>query len=64
MITVFYDYPDFLIIVRWQAGQGNIQAIDLLVAGFADSFSDFAYKLFGISLTDKERQAICLWQIN
>jgi hypothetical protein len=55
--TVFYDYPDFLIIVRWQAGQGNIQAIDLLVAGFADSFSDFAYKLFGISLTDKERQA-------
>lgn len=55
--TVFYDYTDFLVIVRWQAGQGNIQAIDLLVAGFADSFSDFAYKLFGISLTDKERQA-------
>ena len=46
-----------MVIVRWQAGQGNIQAIDLLVAGFADSFSDFAYKLFGISLTDKERQA-------
>ena len=55
--TVFYDYADFLVIVRWQAGQGNTQAIDLLVAGFADSFSDFAYKLFGISLTDKERQA-------
>jgi hypothetical protein len=55
--TNFVYYPEFLIVIKWQAKQGNAQAIDLLVAGFADSFSDFAYKLFGISLTDKERQA-------
>ena len=56
--TVFYDYSDFLILMRWQVKQGNESAINLVVAGFADSFSDFAYKAFGISLTEKQRKQL------
>ena len=54
--TVFYNYPDFLILLKWQVKQGNENAINLVIAGFADSFSDFAYKAFGLTLTEKERQ--------
>lgn len=54
--TVFYDYPDFLVLIKWQVKQGNEKAIDLIIAGFADSFSDFAYKAFGLTLTKNQRQ--------
>ena len=54
--TNFVYYEEFLTVVKWQTKLGNMQAIDILVAGFADSFSDFAYKSFGKVLTDKERQ--------
>ena len=54
--TNFVYYGEFLTVVKWQAKLGNMQAINILVAGFADSFSDFAYKAFGLTLTEKQRQ--------
>ena len=56
--TVFYNYSDFLVLVKWQVKQGNDKAIDLVIAGFADSFSEFAYKSFGLVYTEKERQLL------
>jgi hypothetical protein len=54
--TTFYDYSDFLVLLKWQLTQANLNAINITVAGFADSFSDFAYTAFGIAQTEKERQ--------
>lgn len=56
--TNFVPYEEFLTVVKWQAKLGNMNAIDILVAGFADSFSEFAYKSFGLVYTEKERQLL------
>lgn len=56
--TNFYPFTVFLTLLKWEASQGNQQAINLLIAGFADSFSDFAYKSLGIKVTQEHRQ---LW---
>jgi hypothetical protein len=52
----FYPFDVFLTILKWQVKEKNEKAIDLVIAGFADSFSDFAYQEFGVQNKKEERQ--------
>jgi hypothetical protein len=52
----FYSFDTFLMLLKWQVKEKNEKAIDLVIAGFADSFSDIAYQEFGVKQTKEDRQ--------
>jgi len=51
-------FHDFLKVLYWQLKEGNDAAGQLLVAGFADSFSSMALEQAGIQVTLEERQEV------
>jgi hypothetical protein len=54
--TNFYNYATCLMLVKWQLTQGNQKAINLVVAGFADSFERAAYKALEQTIDDEVQQ--------
>ena len=54
--VIFVPLSVFLDLLKWQVKQGNEKAIDLIIAGFGDSFRDFVYHEFGLQLCHEDRQ--------
>lgn len=51
----FYKIETFLTLIKWELTRGNKQAINIVIAGFADSFSSIAYEKLGVEFKDRQR---------